>query len=93
MNGYPEVSHVFRGNLQLYQVRKYQRQHMVLQYGIGKLDDEKVYTGKIMGMENYKPDSLAGEISKKKSKGNYVLSGWLKMKLKLLDKALFLIFL
>jgi len=86
MNGYPEVSHVFRGNLQLYQVGKYQRQHMVLQYGIGELDDEKVYTGKIMGMENYKPDSLAVAKSKKKSKGNYVLSGMVKNEAKIVGQ-------
>ncbi len=80
MNGYPEVSHVFRGNLQLYKVGRYQRNHIVLQYGMGKLKDEKVYTGKIMGMHNYKPDSLAVVASKKKNKNKYVLSGMVKHK-------------
>ena len=57
MNGYPEVTHVFRGNLQMYQVGKYQRNHIVMQYGRGQLKDEKVYSGEMMGMPDYKPDS------------------------------------
>ncbi|MBN4070249.1 hypothetical protein JYT76_01045 [Olleya sp. AH-315-F22] len=78
MNGYPEITHVFRGNLQLYQVGKYQRNHIVMQYGTGKLKDEKVYSGEIMGMQDYKPDSLAVAKSKEKSKSKYVLSGMVK---------------
>jgi len=78
MNGYPEETHVFRGNLDLYKVGKYQRKYMVMQYGTGLLKDEKVYTGKIMGMPNYKPDSLAVVASKKKDKSKYVLSGMVK---------------
>ena len=78
MNGYPEKTHVFRGNLDLYKVGKYQRKYMVMQYGTGKLKDEKVYTGKIMGMPNYKPDSLAVAASKIKDKTPYVLSGMVK---------------
>jgi len=78
MNGYPEVTHVFRGNLQMYQVGKYQRDYMVLQYGTDMLKDEKVYQGEIMGMTDYKPDSLAVAKSKEKSKHKHVLSGMVK---------------
>jgi hypothetical protein len=78
MNGFPEITHVFRGNLQLYEVGKYQRNHMVMQYGEGQLEDEKVFEGEILGMKDYKPDSLALANSKKKSKHKYVLSGMVK---------------
>ncbi|WP_347924383.1 M14 family zinc carboxypeptidase [Pontimicrobium sp. SW4] len=78
MNGYPEITHVFRGNLQMYQVGKYQRDHMVMQYGTSQLKDEKVYEGEIMGMVDYKPDSIAVAKSKEKSKHKYVLSGMVK---------------
>jgi len=78
MNGYPEITHVFRGNLQMYQVGKYQRDYMVLQYGTDMLKDEKVYQGEIMGMRDYKPDSTAVAKSKEKSKHKYVLSGMVK---------------
>ena len=86
MNGYPEIGHLFRGNLQMYQVGKYQRHHMVLQYGTGQLADEKVYTGKIMGMRDYKPDSLALAQSKKQSKSSYVLSGMVKNESKIVGQ-------
>ena len=39
-----------------------------------------------MGMENYKPDSLAVAKSKKKSKGNYVLSGMVKNEAKIVGQ-------
>jgi hypothetical protein len=78
MNGYSDTTHVFRGNLQLYEVEKYNRNHMVLQYGTDQLKDEKVYEGKIMGMANYKPDSIAVAASKKEKKGKYVISGMVK---------------
>lgn len=74
MNGYPEITHVFRGNLQLYQVGKYHRNSIVLQYGTGQLKDEKVYKGDILGMPEYEPvmDTT------KKSKEPYVLSGMVR---------------
>jgi hypothetical protein len=77
MNGYSDTTHVFRGNVRMYQVGKYQRDHMVMQYGTGQLKDEKVYTGEIMGMIDYEPDSAALTLSKGKSKP-YVLSGMVK---------------
>jgi len=74
MNGYPEITHVFRGNLQLYQVGKYHRNSIVLQYGTGQLKDEQVYKGKILGMPDYVPQTD----STKKSKEPYVLSGMVR---------------
>jgi hypothetical protein len=78
MNGYPEITHVFRGNLQLYQVGKYQRQHMVMQYGTEQLKDEKVYTGEIMGQRDYEPDADALAAEKALPNEKYVLSGMVK---------------
>jgi zinc carboxypeptidase len=78
MNGYPEITHVFRGNLQLYQVSKYQRKHMVMQYGTEQLKDEKVYTGEIMGQRDYEPDADALEAEKALPSEKYVLSGMVK---------------
>jgi len=86
MNGYPEVTHVFRGNLQMYQVGKYQRDHMVMQYGTSQLKDEKIYDGDIMGMQDYKPDSLAVAKSKEKPKHKYVLSGMVKNESKIVGQ-------
>lgn len=78
MNGYPEITHVFRGNLQLYQVSKYQRKHMVMQYGTEQLKDEKVYTGEIMGQSDYEPDPDALAAEKGLPSEKYVLSGMVK---------------
>jgi len=78
MNGFKAISHVFRGNSPLFQVSKYNRNHIVMQYGVGQLPDEKVFTGKIMGIPNYKPDSTAVANSKKPNKIKYVLSGMVK---------------
>ena len=78
MNGYPEITHVFRGNLQLYQVSKYQRKHIVMQYGTEQLKDEKVYTGEIMGQQDYEPDADALAAEKELPSEKYVLSGMVK---------------
>jgi len=48
--GYPETFHVFKGNGALYQVAKYNRDMMLLQYGTKPLKDEIPYDGQIMGM-------------------------------------------
>ena len=86
MNGYPETTHVFRGNLQLYKVGKYQRNHMVMQYGTGQLKDEKIYDGKIMGMPEYKADTVAIAKAKKLAKEKYVLSGMVKEEEKIIGQ-------
>jgi hypothetical protein len=73
--GYPETFHVFRGNGPLYQVDKYNRDMMVMQYGIKPLKDEVEYTGPIMGMPDKK---LTKEKKDEKKDPSYVLSGMVR---------------
>ncbi|MEQ8425078.1 MAG: peptidase, partial [Cyclobacteriaceae bacterium] len=74
--GYPETFHVFRGNGPLYQLDKYNRDMMLLQYGTKPLKDEIEYTGPIMGM----PDRKVVKEKKKEEKKDppYVLSGMVR---------------
>jgi len=73
--GYPELFHVFRGNGPLYQVDKYNRDMMVLQYGTKPLKDEVEYTGPIMGMPDRK---VTKEKKDEKKDPPYVLSGMVR---------------
>jgi hypothetical protein len=73
--GYPETFHVFRGNGPLYQVDKYNRDMMVMQYGTKPLKDEVEYTGPIMGMPDKK---LTKEKKDEKKDPPYVLSGMVR---------------
>lgn len=73
--GYPESFHVFRGNGPLYQVDKYNRDMMVLQYGTKPLKDEVEYTGLIMGMPDRK---VSKEKKDEKKDPPYVLSGMVR---------------
>ncbi|MBL7862456.1 MAG: peptidase [Cyclobacteriaceae bacterium] len=73
--GYPELFHVFRGNGPLYQVEKYNRNMMVMQYGTKPLKDEVEYTGLIMGMPDRKP---VKEKKEEKKDPPYVLSGMVR---------------
>lgn len=73
--GYPELFHVFRGNGPLYQVDKYNRNMMVLQYGTKPLKDEVEYTGPIMGMPDRK---VSKEKKEEKKDPPYVLSGMVR---------------
>lgn len=73
--GYPESFHVFRGNGPLYQVDKYNRDMMVLQYGTKPLKDEVEYTGPIMGMPDRK---VTKEKKDEKKDPPYVLSGMVR---------------
>jgi hypothetical protein len=73
--GYPELFHVFRGNGPLYQVDKYNREMMVMQYGTKPLKDEVEYTGPIMGMPDKK---LTKEKKDEKKDPPYVLSGMVR---------------
>jgi hypothetical protein len=75
--GYPETFHIFRGNGPLYQVEKYSRDMMLLQYGTKPLKDEEKYTGPIMGMPDKK------EVKKEETKAAakeqpYLLSGMVR---------------
>lgn len=73
--GYPELFHVFRGNGPLYQVDKYNRDMMVLQYGTKPLKDEVAYTGPVMGLPDKK---LTKEKKDEKKDPPYVLSGMVR---------------
>lgn len=73
--GYPEVFHVFKGNGPLYQLDKYNRDMMVLQYGTKPLKDEIPYTGDIMGMPDRKVEK---EKKDDKKEPPYVLSGMVR---------------
>jgi hypothetical protein len=73
--GYPETFHVFRGNGPLYQVDKYNRDMMVMQYGTKPLKDEVEYTGPIMGMPDKK---MTKEKKDEKKEPPYVLSGMVR---------------
>jgi hypothetical protein len=74
--GYPETFHVFRGNGPLYQLGKYNRDMMLLQYGTKPLKDEEEYTGAIMGMPDRKVSKPKKEEGKKEPA--YVLSGMVR---------------
>jgi hypothetical protein len=73
--GFPEVFPIFRGNGPLLQVRKYDRDMMLLQYGTQKLKDEEKYTGPVLGLPPSKP-VVQSETTKKEPA--YVLSGMVR---------------
>ncbi|MEP6735371.1 MAG: M14 family zinc carboxypeptidase [Chryseolinea sp.] len=77
--GFPEIFHVFRGMGPLYQVEKYDRDMILLQYGTKPLKDEEPYKGQVMGMppkpEVKKPKSADNQTKKP---GAYVLSGMVR---------------
>lgn len=74
--GYPELFHIFRGIGPLFEVEKYHRDMILLQYGTKPLKDEIGYTGKILGM----PDKPEVKTAKKEEKKDppYVLSGMVR---------------
>jgi hypothetical protein len=75
--GYPDAFPVFKGNVPLLQVKKYDRDMMVLQYGTKPLKDEEKYTGLILGMP-LKKDSVSNTKDEKKPDPPYVLSGMVR---------------
>ena len=74
--GFPEVFPIFRGNGPLLQVRKNQRDMLLLQYGTKPLKDEEPYTGPVLGMPAKKAAPAAKETPKKEVP--YVLSGMVR---------------
>ena len=75
--GYPETFPIFRGNGPLFQVAKYDRDMMLLQYGNKPLKDEEPYKGLVMGM----PERTEPKKDKKEEKPKevpYVLSGMVR---------------
>lgn len=74
--GYPELFHVFRGMGPLFEVEKYNRNMMLLQYGTKPLADEVEYKGPILGMPDRKVKAEKPEDKKKDTP--YVLSGMVR---------------
>jgi hypothetical protein len=75
--GYPETFPIYRGNGPLLQTGKYDRDMMLLQYGIKPLKSEAEYEGPVMGM----PDKPKNEEEKEKTDDKeqpYVLSGMVR---------------
>ncbi len=73
--GFPEVFPIFKGNSPLLQVRKYNRDMMLLQYGTKPLKDEEIYSGPVMGLPAKKDEVKKEEIKKEPP---YVLSGMVR---------------
>ena len=76
--GYPEVFPIFRGNGPLLQVRKYNRDMMLLQYGTKPLKDEEPYTGPVLGMPGKKLTPAPDIKEPPKKETPYVLSGMVR---------------
>lgn len=76
--GYPESFHVFRGNGPLFQVEKYDRDMILLQYGTKPLKDEEPYKGQVMGMPAKKEVKEEKKDDKPKKEDPYVLSGMVR---------------
>jgi hypothetical protein len=74
--GYPETFHIFKGNGSLLQVRKYNRDMMLLQYGTRPLKDEEKYTGAILGMPV--KDTATAIKEEPRKEPPYVLSGMVR---------------
>ncbi len=74
--GFPETFPIFRGICPLLQVRKFDRNMMLLQYGTKPLKDEEKYNGLIMGMPDKKEVADAEDSTKKETP--YVLSGMVR---------------
>jgi len=74
--GFPEVFPIFKGNSPLLQVRKYNRDMILLQYGTKPLKDEEKYTGPIMGMPGKKETTPEKKTVEKEVP--YVLSGMVR---------------
>ncbi len=75
--GFPETFHVFRGMGPLFQVAKYNRDMILLQYGTKPLKDEEEYKGLIMGMPERK-EKKEDKKDDKKKEAPYVLSGMVR---------------
>jgi len=83
LNGFPETFYLFKGNGKLLSTAKYDRDLIVLQYGTEPLEDEKAYTGKILGLKTVKNKAEISEaqteVDQNKQKDeSYVLSGMVR---------------
>ena len=76
--GYPEVTHVFRGIGQLYEVDRRDRQQMVLQYGTEQLADEKADARPSGGLGLATPAAAPADTAPAARAAPYVLSGMVR---------------
>jgi len=81
--GFPETFHLFKGNSKLLSTAKYDRNLVVAEYGTSGLEDEKEYTGSVLGREKIEgtsndPDNKNKTDEKAKKEDRYVLSGMVK---------------
>ena len=76
--GYPEVTHVFRGIGQLYEVDRRDRQQMVLQYGTEQLADEKADARPSGGLGLATPSAAPADTAPAARAAPYVLSGMVR---------------
>lgn len=81
--GYPETFHVFKGNGQLLNTNRRDRDMKVLQFGTTPLSDEKPYTGETWGepLDDAMAESNATEMNKETKKEKappYVRSGMVR---------------
>ena len=81
--GYPDVTHIFRGNGGLYRTSLDNRGLMVLQFGTGSLADERdTVVTEIMGLETVEPEAEdtteAEDSSSSPPSQPYVLSGMVR---------------
>jgi hypothetical protein len=74
--GFPSVFPIFRGNGPLLQVRKFNRDMMLLQYGTKPLKDEEKYAGPVLGLPA-KKDAAAAKVPPA-PETPYVLSGMVR---------------
>jgi hypothetical protein len=74
--GYPEQFPIFKGNGPLLQVKKFNRNMMLLQYGTKPLKDEEKYTGPILGVPG--SDTATAIKEEPKKEAPYVLSGMVR---------------
>jgi hypothetical protein len=76
--GYPEITHVFRGNLPIYDVREFRRGYAVMQFGTQTWREaEREADGKA-GVTGAEPPPLATGSSSGKARNQLVLSGIVK---------------
>jgi len=76
--GFPATFPIFRGNGPLFQVEKFNRDMILLQYGTKPLKDEEPYKGPILGMPDKKESKDAPDKANDKKEPPYVLSGMVR---------------
>lgn len=76
--GFPATFPIFRGNGPLFQVEKFNRDMILLQYGTKPLKDEEPYKGPILGMPDKQESKEMPDKANDKKEPPYVLSGMVR---------------